>query len=213
MNLLLSGMGCGFLGCFVVNPVEHLRTRIQIQSKNMGKISGNHQVYNGTIDAGKKIFAKHGFTGLQKGLVATMLREMTFFGVYFNSYEFILKVLNGDGSAQKRDLPKILLAGGLTGIVTWSVVMPIDTLKTLSQAEEFEHRKYNNFRHMATSIIRQKGFASLYTGLSVVMWRAFPVNATRFLFWETAKDLLIPIEANMKITAPTFYAPMKKNMH
>lgn len=142
------------MGCFVVNPVEHLRTRIQIQARNMDKISNNHQVYSGTLDAGRKIYAKYGFKGLQKGLVATMLREMTFFGVYFTSYEFILKVLNGDGSRQRRDISKILLAGGLTGIVTWAVVMPIDTLKTLSQAEEFEHRKYNNFRHMSSSIIK-----------------------------------------------------------
>lgn len=132
MNTILSGIGCGFLGSFVVNPVEHLRTRIQIQSKNMDKISNNHQVYNGTIDAGKKIYAKYGFKGLQKGLVATMFREMTFFGVYFESYEFVLGVLNGDGSKEKRSFPKILLAGGLTGIVTWAVVMPIDTIKTLA---------------------------------------------------------------------------------
>ena len=42
----------------------------------------------------------------------------------------------------------------MTGIVTWAVVMPIDTLKTLSQAEEFEYKKYKNFRHMASSIIK-----------------------------------------------------------
>ena len=63
----------------------------------MDKRSGNHQVYNGTLDAGRKIFKKYGFKGLQKGLVATMLREMTFFAVYFKSYEFILGALNGDG--------------------------------------------------------------------------------------------------------------------
>lgn len=100
----------------------------------------------------------------------------------------------------------------MTGIVTWAVVMPIDTLKTLSQAEEFEHRKYKNFRHMAGSIIKQKGFAHLYTGLSVVMWRAFPVNATRFMFWETAKGLLAPLEPSIKITAPSLI-PAQKNLH
>jgi len=117
-------------------------------------MSGNHQVYNGTIDAGKKIYSKYGMKGLQKGYVATTLREMTFFAIYFTSYEFIMRILNGDEPSQKRDVSKILLAGGMCGIVTWAVVMPVDTLKTLAQVEEFENIKYKNFRHMAGSIIK-----------------------------------------------------------
>lgn len=183
------------MGSVIVNPIEHLRTRMQLQAKNMQKLGGNHMVYTGTIDAAKKIYSKYGFAGLQKGYSATLLREMVFFGVYFNSYEFIFRILNSGQNQEHKDFKKILLAGGMTGLVTWSVVMPIDTLKTLAQAEEFEYKKYRNFRHMTSQVIKQRGLFSLYTGLSVVMWRAFPVNATRFTFWETAKNVLAPIES------------------
>lgn len=66
MNLiLLSGIITGIPSSFITTPVDH--TRIKMQGLNTNN-------YKGSIDAGKKIYAKYGMRGLYQGFYPTILR-------------------------------------------------------------------------------------------------------------------------------------------
>lgn len=66
MNLiLLSGIITGVPSSFVTTPVDH--TRIKMQGLHANK-------YNGSIDAGKKIYSQYGMRGLYQGFYPTILR-------------------------------------------------------------------------------------------------------------------------------------------
>ena len=66
----LCGAGAGVANSVVSGPVEHIRSRLQVQSGPKGAAAA----YNGTVDAFRKIHAEHGLAGLYKGQLITVLR-------------------------------------------------------------------------------------------------------------------------------------------
>lgn len=105
-------------------------------------------------------------------------------------YEIIARSLQGPDS-EKISAKNGFIAGGLTGIISWLVAFPFDSLKSISQTEDFENKKYKNYRHMCASVIKEGGAKKLYNGLPVCMLRAFPVNAITFAFYEIAKEQIM----------------------
>lgn len=167
----------------VVTPVEHLRIRMQIEGTKEVKR------YSGSIDAGIKIFKQHGFAAVQKGWVATMWRDGPFFAFYFMLYEEVAKILKG-GSDDPITPLQGFLAGGTTGVLSWVLTFPTDTLKSIAQTEELDagKRLYKGYFDMVRTIIKTEGIKKLYNGLLVVTLRGFPVNAVTFLCYEIARS-------------------------
>ena len=102
-----------------------------------------------------------------------------------------MKVLQGD---EKVINPTYgFLAGGTTGMISWLLTFPLDSLKSISQTESFDQRKYSSYRGMVSSVLKEQGLAKLYNGLGVCLLRSFPVNAITFAFYEVAKKELMQI--------------------
>lgn len=91
---------------------------------------------------------------------------------------------------------KILLCGGIAGIVTWGSVFPLDMVKTRLQAQtmadhSFAHtpnenqnllrqpRATLNSFQMAREVYRAEGMGAFYRGLRICSIRAFIVNAVQ----------------------------------
>lgn len=155
------------------------------------QIQGTQKIkkYSGSIDAGMKIFKKHGFQAVQKGWVATIGRDGPFFGLYFMFYEMIARALQGDNGG-KITAFQGFLSGGLTGVVSWVITFPLDSLKSISQTEPLNQsqRVYSGYMNMVKTVVQKEGAQKLYNGLLVCTLRGFPVNAVTFLFYEMAKD-------------------------
>lgn len=147
--------------------------------------------YSGAFDAGKKIYSKYGLNGLYKGYASTLARDGSFYGFYFMAYEIIMKFLQGDDKVVNPTYG--FLAGGTTGMLSWLLTFPLDSLKSIAQTENFENRKYSNYRGMVTSVLKEQGMAKLYNGLGVCLLRSFPVNAITFAFYEMAKKELMQV--------------------
>lgn len=91
---------------------------------------------------------------------------------------------------------KVLLCGGIAGIVTWGSVFPLDMIKTRLQAQTMHDRTtlatateqqgllrprrqtLNSFQ-MARAVYRAEGLHAFYRGLGVCSVRAFIVNAVQ----------------------------------
>jgi solute carrier family 25 carnitine/acylcarnitine transporter 20/29 len=111
----------------------------------------------------------------------------------FWSYEYCKRLMSSNeeehaGSAAL----KVLLCGGIAGIVTWASVFPLDMIKTRLQANTIEtpaearpllQSSTRSLSHgafaMARHIYQTEGLKPFYRGLGVCSLRAFIVNAAQ----------------------------------
>lgn len=154
------------------------------------QIQGTQKVkkYTGSIDAGVKIFKKHGFAAVQKGWVATVARDAPFFGFYFMFYEIVARIIQGNEGGPITPLQGFI-SGGVTGVISWVLTFPTDSLKSIAQTEKLDkgQRVYKSYLNMISTVLRKEGIRKLYNGLFVCTLRGFPVNAVTFLCYEVAK--------------------------
>ena len=90
----------------------------------------------------------------------------------------------------------ILLAGGLAGVVNWSIALPFDVIKTRIQ----QSQSSTETLALTRSLIRNEGIRGLYRGLFPVLLRAFPANAACFYGMEESRSQLFRLQ---RYIAPT----------
>ena len=70
-----------------------------------------------------------------------------------------------------------LLAGAITGIVSWTLAYPADTLKTRFQADSMLNRQYTSSLSVLKALVQNDGWRALFNGLSPCLLRSIPVCA------------------------------------
>jgi solute carrier family 25 carnitine/acylcarnitine transporter 20/29 len=174
-DFYVAGGVAGVCNSLVSTPVEHIRTRMQVQTDSK---------YKSTYDCFKQILKSHGVRGLYKGHVVTMLREWQGYGGYFFAYETIMQKFRNE---HKDSMMHVLFAGAMAGYGMWIPVYFIDSVKSRIQTDSFgQSRKYTGMFDCFMKVIRKEGFFSLYRGFAACMLRAAPVNAATFLAYEQA---------------------------
>lgn len=156
-----------------------------------------------------------GVKGLYFGGVVTALRDSVGYGFYFWSYELSTRVLErqfrgngkeGGGMGMGQEAAKVLLCGGLAGVVTWASIFPLDVIKTRVQTqalpaalsssetapllgseigtgrERTERRK--GAIEITKTAYRNEGASVFFKGLMVCSIRAFMVNAVQWAVYE-----------------------------
>ncbi|KAJ3586525.1 hypothetical protein NHX12_012922 [Muraenolepis orangiensis] len=125
VQIFLSGCLAGVFTTVIVAPGERIKCLLQVQA------SGGAVKYAGPIDCAVKLYKEQGIRSLYKGTLLTLIRDVPSNGVYFLTYESLKNFLTPEGqSVSQLSTPKILLAGGLAGVVNWTVALPPDVLKS-----------------------------------------------------------------------------------
>jgi hypothetical protein len=178
-----KNFGCGsFAGlvqCVVICPTEHIKCRLQTQVLTAGQ-----QYYKGPIDCVKHIASTHGLQGIFRGWWVTCLREVPSFGLYFSSYDLLCDTLK-EKATYLPNWGSSVLAGGVSGSVTWALVYPIDIAKTVIQTMPLETSPKNRrMLFILQNLVKEHGPMYLFRGLGVTVLRAFPVNGMIFPVYE-----------------------------
>jgi solute carrier family 25 carnitine/acylcarnitine transporter 20/29 len=134
---------------------------------------------------------------------------MPAFGLYFSLYDickdifgdfFVRQARNGEQEAEiDHPHPWIAsaLAGGVTGATTWTVVYPLDTIKTKIQTGPLDAPVENRRIYtVARKIIQKHGVGHMFRGLNITMLRAFPVNGIIFPVYEYTLMHITALEYN-----------------
>ncbi|KAK0169171.1 hypothetical protein PV327_011734 [Microctonus hyperodae] len=72
----------------------------------------------------------------------------------------------------------MLMAGGLSGIVSWVFTYPIDVIKSRLQADK--NSRYVGAIDCLKKSLNEEGVRCLFKGLNSTILRAFPTNAATF---------------------------------
>lgn len=134
------------------------------------------------------------FSGLYKGLYATLMRESLGNVAMFGMYNRVREELAARrGLASVDDLPSadVMLAGGIGGTFFWLAAFPSDLIKSKLQTEPFEQPKYKGFWDCGLRTVRDEGgVRALFRGFTPALARSFPANAVCFWGYEQAKAKL-----------------------
>lgn len=84
-------------------------------------------------------------------------------------------------------LTSALLAGGLSGVCTWTLTYPIDYIKTLVQTDDIVKPKQSSMMGYLREELAKGSVKQLFVGFEIMIVRAFFVNAAGFFCFEVGK--------------------------
>ncbi|PGH00324.1 hypothetical protein AJ79_08255 [Helicocarpus griseus UAMH5409] len=189
-----AGAVGGLASWVISSPTELVKCRAQLAS--------HESVTSWSVT--KDIWRRMGFRGLYYGGGVTSVRDSVGYGFYFWSYEMCKRLIMTPDESSQQAAGRILLCGGLAGIVTWASVFPLDVIKTRLQAQgsprsllpglpperqSLLRTAGNDGRILGTIGItketyRTEGLKAFYRGLGVCSLRAFIVNAVQWATYE-----------------------------
>jgi len=191
----LAGAIGGLATWVVSTPTELIKCRAQI-------ISSPTAVSSWGIT--KEILRSDGIKGLYFGGVVTALRDSIGYGFYFCSYELSTRLMVSkmkERGSDTQEAAKVLLCGGLAGVVTWASIFPLDVIKTRVQTQILSdsttapllgtepgtvgtERRRLGAIEVARNAYRSEGPGVFFKGLTVCSIRAFVVNAAQWAVYE-----------------------------
>lgn len=192
----VAGAIGGLATWIVSTPTEIVKCRTQLSSSASASNSW---------EVARAILRAEGIKGLYFGGLVTALRDSIGYGFYFWSYELSSRFMTSrmkDRGMQSagQEAAKVLLCGGLAGVVTWASVFPLDVIKTRVQTQVLgtgvtvdgsRHRKQGAVE-IARNAYRQGGVRVFFRGLTVCSVRAFFVNAVQWAVYELLMRELSP---------------------
>ncbi|KAK5169310.1 hypothetical protein LTR04_005697, partial [Oleoguttula sp. CCFEE 6159] len=131
----------------------------------------------------------------------------------FWAYELSKQAISSPEDSDRKTAMKVLLCGGLAGVVTWTSVFPLDVIKTRVQTQAFfeivvstpveEELLLGSGQSAAKGFSRRLGAVEVarrayrsegarvfFRGLGVCSVRAFVVNAVQWAVYEWMMRLL-----------------------
>ena len=235
----LAGAVGGLATWVVSTPTELVKCRAQLQipaspasTSSSGTFSSTPLTSSGTSSSWQitKSLLLHphggGLRALYAGGAVTALRDTVGYGFYFWGYEVCSRGMRrltdppalspvstvgggGGGGTAGMEAARVLLCGGLAGIITWASIFPLDVVKTRVQTQVLggggggggggvrgERAPLlgvgaggGNGRplgawEVARQTYREGGVRPFFRGLGVCSVRAFIVNAVQWAVYE-----------------------------
>ncbi|XP_064477864.1 mitochondrial thiamine pyrophosphate carrier-like [Ornithodoros turicata] len=185
---------CGFTsGCVATlfaQPFDVIRTRLVAQAEP--------KTYHTIHEAVVLMWQQEGPRAFYRGLLPTLLQIGPLSGFQFGFYHFFLHVwsmiLHQDENIT--GIRKSVVCGALSGIVSKTLVYPLDLVKKRLQVQGFAVRdsrtfgSYTGFLHCVHAIFVKEGFLGYFKGYLPSVLKATATTACHFAFYEAACELL-----------------------
>ncbi|KAH6886491.1 mitochondrial carrier domain-containing protein [Thelonectria olida] len=186
----LAGAVGGLATWVVSTPTELIKCRAQLSTEHLSSWAIT-----------KQIWRNEGSRGLYFGGAVTAIRDSVGYGFYFWSYELSTRWLAagpGKEASLQHEAAKVLLCGGMAGVITWASIFPLDVIKTRVQAQPWGRQretspllgggagqqKRDGALRVARDAYREGGVRVFFRGLTVCSVRAFIVNAVQWAVYE-----------------------------
>ncbi|KAG9087462.1 hypothetical protein FS749_002901 [Ceratobasidium sp. UAMH 11750] len=177
----VAGLWAGWTGALLAHPMESLKVKLQMQTQRDVK----DRQYKGVIDLVRQMYRVQGPFGIWRGFASSIVYRSSFFWM-FTSYEILMRsfaLFNGTPFEMSTPTANFL-AGGLGSFGYWIMGIPFDNIKNRILAAPLDAPRLS-FWPVAKGIYATQGWRGYYTGLSLCIIRAFPVNACAFFVYES----------------------------
>ena len=173
----LAGGAAGATNSIISGPVEHIRTRLQLQPY------GDARLYKGPWDCIRQIVRQAGLSGLYKAYPVAFFREFQAYGCYFAAFEASIRTLGQIKGKERKQMStlEVMPCGALAGIAFWVGSYPIDVIKSKLQADGFgAQAKYRSAWAATVDTWRTGRFPGFWRGLSPTLARTSMSSAGCF---------------------------------
>lgn len=184
-----ASAGClgSFFSAFALCPTELIKVKLQC-AREVALASGLPAQIS-AFELIRDIVKKNGPFGLFQGIQSTIAREMPGYFVFFGAYEGSRSLMTPEGKTKNECGPlATLVSGALSGIALWTVIYPIDVVKSRVQAST-NKMDISVWKSMI-EITRNEGFTFLYSGLKPTLIRTIPASGAMFLCYEWTRKIL-----------------------
>ena len=145
-------------------------------------------------DCVKKTIAANGVKAPFQGLGATLARNIPANAAYLGSFEHMKMAAAESRGVAVSELPAwlILGAGGLGGIFYWTLIFPVDVIKSSMQTDAIDKpsRRYPTMVTTAQKLWAEGGVSRFYRGFTPCIIRAAPANAAMLFTVDKVNTLL-----------------------
>jgi len=174
-----AGAAAGSVFALVVVPFELLKVRMQTDA--VGR-------YRSILHCGAEVVKREGVAALSTGLKETVLKEAIAHAIWFSSFHIIKLQLSAwmgrrDGAPSPQSEmhhAASFTAGGIAGALAYLFVHPIDTVKSIVQAEG----KGRGAAVVLSELLRTNGPRALFRGVGPVMLQVVPENAALLYVYD-----------------------------
>jgi len=173
----------------VTNPVDVVKVNMQMQGEGVCSSTGAHG--RGILATAIRIVGDSGPRGLCRGLMPSLLREMSYSGIRFGLYE-PTKILLGATDPAHTTLPLKVLAGAITGATGSAIANPCDLVKVRMQADAGGRAQYSSTIDAFARIYREgNGVAGLWRGAGPTVQRATLLTAAQVPSYDHMKHTIL----------------------
>lgn len=181
--------GLAAVGAIVfTNPLDVVRTRLQLQGQLQSKVSRSGVVYRGIGHALYKIGTQEGIRGLQRGLNAACLLQFSNVSMRFGAYNVSKQVFQ-IGSDASQSYSKSLVAAGFSGAMAALVSNPFFLVKNRLQDTKYQYKSLYDALHSIYTL--EGGLLGFYKGLSAFIPRVIAASAVQLTTYDVVKQSLI----------------------
>ncbi|KAF2000564.1 solute carrier family 25 protein [Amniculicola lignicola CBS 123094] len=189
----------GGLASFVISaPTELIKCRAQVSTTS--------SITSWSV--ARDTWRHEGIRGLYYGGGITSVRDAVGYGFSFWSYEWSKRALTSPQDTDTQAAMKVLLCGGMAGVVTWASIFPLDVIKTRVQTQHqntpvlrheqspLVHSNVNTHNNrlstfqIASQAYKNEGATVFFRGLGICSIRAFVVNAVQWAVYEWMMRML-----------------------
>lgn len=181
---IVAGFGAGITeSLLAVTPFESIKTQLIDDRKQ------SHPRMKGLIHGSMVIAKEKGLAGFYQGFAATTARQAANSATRFGTYTTLRELAQSHYPGQKLSVITIFGIGGIAGIVTVYVTMPLDTVKTRMQSFEAS-KHYRNSLDCAVQIYRKESITAFWAGALPRLGRLTLSGGIVFTVYEKTLELM-----------------------
>lgn len=194
MDNVVIAAAAGVINVFSTAPFWLVTQRLTLQTKKK-HLASTEVKYKGLIDCFRKVIDEEGPLALWDGLVpalALVSNPIIQFACYEQFTRYIVAVNKRRDPKFQLSSFQIFVLGAVAKAIATVATYPTQVIKSRLQVDpNGEHRTYDNVLHCATSMLREEGVSSFYSGMSAKMSQTVMNSAFMFLMYEKIFALFV----------------------
>lgn len=179
---LSSAVTAGAVADVICNPLFLVRTRMQTEALHYFQMPSSERMPHGLASTVRSLYKEGGLPIFWRGLTASLL-GLGHVGIQFPVYERLkaeARRRSPDGEESPLDL---LIASGLSKMSAAIITYPHEVIRSRMMDARGPVAGLNVYR-TAQHIIQNEGYAGLYAGMRVTLFRVVPNCCVTFVSYE-----------------------------